>query len=227
MEEPVWLHHEAPPRFQNEELAFLEKHLFRAERKSFEKAVSHLHLTVCRNPEEEAEYILHQVERLVRTKGYRYRDFAILTGNVEEYASAFRRKAEILQIPLFEDVKKRVSYHSGVETLRALLHLAAADYSYESVFRYLKSGMSDFTDEETDTLENYVILGGHPRVFHVEEAVCAKDEPRGGESGRASAGPQGEVAAGDGRVYTDPQEQTAHRPGKNGGALCGHVPAAL
>lgn len=160
MEEPVWLHHEAPPRFQNEELAFLEKHLFRAERKSFEKAVSHLHLTVCRNPEEEAEYILHQVERLVRTKGYRYRDFAILTGNVEEYASAFRRKAEILQIPLFEDVKKRVSYHSGVETLRALLHLAAADYSYESVFRYLKSGMSDFTDEETDTLENYVIWAG-------------------------------------------------------------------
>ena len=160
MEEPVWLYHEAPPRFQNEELAFLEKHLFRAERKSFEKAVSHLHLTVCRNPEEEAEYILHQVERLVRTKGYRYQDFAILTGNVEEYASAFRRKAEILQIPLFEDVKKRVSYHSGVETLRALLHLAAADYSYESVFRYLKSGMSDFTDEETDTLENYVIWAG-------------------------------------------------------------------
>src|SRR5699024_7491605 len=74
--------------------------------------------------------------------------------------SAFQRKAEILHTPLFVDTKRSVSYHPGVETLRALLHLAAADYSYESVFRYLKSGMSDFTDEETDTLENYVIWAG-------------------------------------------------------------------
>lgn len=160
MEEPVWLHQERPPRFQNDELTFLEKYLFRSRRKHYDKEVSHIHLTACRNPDGEAEYILHQIERMVRRGGYRYRDFAVLTGNVDEYASSFRRKADILQIPLFEDTKRRVSYHSGVETLRALLHLAVTDYSYESVFRYLKSGMSDFTDEETDTLENYVIWAG-------------------------------------------------------------------
>lgn len=160
MEEPVWLAHETPPRFQNEELAFLERNVFRSRRTCYGKEVSHIHLTACRNPDGEAEYILHQIERMVRREGYRYRDFAILTGNVEEYASSFRRKADILKIPLFEDTKKRVSYHSGVETLRALFHLAVTDYSYESVFRYLKSGMSDFTDEETDTLENYVIWAG-------------------------------------------------------------------
>ncbi len=160
MEEPVWLAQEKPPRFENEELVFLERHLLRADRKCFEGEPAHLHLTACRNPDGEAEYILHEIERMVRTEGYRYRDFAILTGNVEEYASAFQRKAEILHTPLFVDTKRSVSYHPGVETLRALLHLAAADYSYESVFRYLKSGMSDFTDEETDTLENYVIWAG-------------------------------------------------------------------
>ena len=160
MEEPVWISHETAPRFANEELVFLERHLFRSRRRCFDKNVKHLHLTACRNPDEEAEYILHQIEKMVRQEGYRYRDFAILTGNVEEYASSFRRKADILKIPLFEDTKKRVSYHSGVETLRALFHLAVTDYSYESVFRYLKSGMSDFTDEETDTLENYVIWAG-------------------------------------------------------------------
>lgn len=157
---PVWLSQEKPPRFQNEELAFLEKHIFRSGKVCFEKEVSKIHLTACRNPDGEAEYILHQIEKMVRTEGYRYRDFAILTGNVQEYASAFRRKAEILQIPLFEDTKRKVSYHPGVETLRAMLHLAVMDYSYESVFRYLKSGMSDFTDEETDFLENYVIWAG-------------------------------------------------------------------
>lgn len=157
---PVWLFHEKTPRFANEELAFLERHLFRFKKKCFDKDVYHLHMTACRNPDEEAEYILHQIEKMIRQEGYRYRDFAILTGKVEEYASSFRRKADILKIPLFEDTKKRVSYHSGVETLRALFHLAVTDYSYEGVFRYLKSGMSDFTDEETDTLENYVVWAG-------------------------------------------------------------------
>lgn len=102
MEEPVWLAHETPPRFQNEELAFLERHVFRSRRTCYGKEVSHIHLTACRNPDGEAEYILHQIERMVRREGYRYRDFAILTGNVEEYASSFRRKADILKIPLLK-----------------------------------------------------------------------------------------------------------------------------
>lgn len=152
--------HSLPPRFQNEELAFLEKHLFRPYRESYDKEVHHLHLSICRNPSMEAEYVLHKIEALVRRKGYRYRDFAVLAGNVEEYGSAFRRQAQILHMPLFEDTKRKVSYHSGVESIRALFHLAAMDYSYESVFRYLKSGMSDFSDEEIDVLENYVIGAG-------------------------------------------------------------------
>lgn len=92
-------------------------------------------MTVCRNPDGEADYVMHKIEQLVRQKGYRYRDFAVLSGDVAEYASAFKRKAAILNIPVFEDTKKKVSYHSGVEAVRSLFHLAQMDYSYESVFR--------------------------------------------------------------------------------------------
>ena len=166
LEDPVVLRQDPPPRFCNKEIAFLERQLYSQGTACYEGAAEHMHLTMCRNPEMEAEYILHKVEQMVRREGYRYRDFAILTGSVEEYASAFRRKAEILHIPLFVDAKKKVSYHPGVETLRAIFHLAASDYSYESVFRYLKSGMSDFTDAETDFLENYVIRAGI-RGYHM------------------------------------------------------------
>lgn len=160
MEEPLVLKQENPPRFHHRELIHLEKNLFRSGWEKDENPVEHIHLTSCKNPEAEAEYILHKIEAMVRTKAYRYRDFAVLTGNVEEYQSIFQRKADILHIPLFTDTKRRVSYHSGVETLRSLFHLAVMDYSYESVFRYLKSGMSAFTDEETDILENYVLWSG-------------------------------------------------------------------
>ncbi len=160
MQDPLVLKQDNPPRFHHRELAHLEKYLFRSRQEKYEKPVEHIHLTSCKNPEAEAEYILHKIEEMVRKKSYRYRDFAILTGNVDDYQSIFQRKADILHIPLFTDTKKRVSYHSGVETLRSLFHLAVMDYSYESVFRYLKSGMSDFTDEETDILENYVLWSG-------------------------------------------------------------------
>lgn len=161
VEEIVNLREKIAPRFiNNPEAAFLEQHLFQNNRESYDDFPERIHMTVCRNPDGEADYVMHKIEQLVRQKGYRYRDFAVLSGDVAEYASAFKRKAAILNIPVFEDTKKKVSYHSGVEAVRSLFHLAQMDYSYESVFRYLKSGMSDLMDEEADYLENYVLYAG-------------------------------------------------------------------
>lgn len=161
VEEIVNLREKIAPRFiNNPEAAFLEQHLFQNNRESYDDFPERMHMTVCRNPDGEADYVMHKIEQLVRQKGYRYRDFAVLSGDVAEYASAFKRKAAILNISVFEDTKKKVSYHSGVEAVRSLFHLAQMDYSYESVFRYLKSGMSDLMDEEADYLENYVLYAG-------------------------------------------------------------------
>lgn len=161
IEEIITLDEAIPPRFiNNSELAFLEKNLFQSSRETYSEELENIHMTVCHNPDGEADYVMHKIEQLVRQNGYRYRDFAVLSGDVADYASAFKRKAAILNIPVFEDTKKKVSYHSGVEAVRSLFHLAQMEYSYESVFRYLKSGMSDFMDEEADYLENYVLYAG-------------------------------------------------------------------
>ncbi len=155
------LNHRPAPRFKdNPELYFLEEYAFRIRKKAWEDVPSHLHIMACHRQDDEVDFALRQVEYLVRKKGIRYRDCALLCGDVAEYETAFRRKADLLKLPVFVDSKKRLSYHSGVEALRALLHLAEKDYSYESVFRYLKAGMSDFLDEETDFLENYVLSAG-------------------------------------------------------------------
>lgn len=47
-----------------------------------------------------------------------------------------------------------------IEYLRAAMEMAVQGFSYESVFRYLRCGMSDITREEADLLENYVIALG-------------------------------------------------------------------
>lgn len=161
VEEPVCLMQEVPPRFgDNPEMICLESNLFRRQRKEYLEYPKRIHITACLHPEQEAEYILHKIELLVRKRKYRYRDFAVLTGDLNEYASAFERQAELLHIPLFVDTKKKMSYHPSIETLRALFHLVERNYSYESVFRYLKSGMSSMEDKDIDFLENYIIASG-------------------------------------------------------------------
>ena len=130
VEEIVNLREKIAPRFiNNPEATFLEQHLFQNNKESYDDFPERIHMTVCRNPDGEADYVMHKIEQLVRQKGYRYRDFAVLSGDVAEYASAFKRKAAILNIPVFEDTKKKVSYHSGVEAVRSLFHLAQMDYS--------------------------------------------------------------------------------------------------
>ena len=47
-----------------------------------------------------------------------------------------------------------------VEFIRSVMDMMIRNYSYESVFRYLRSGLSDVTPEETDQLENYVLAAG-------------------------------------------------------------------
>lgn len=160
-DDPVCLFDSCPKRFlSSPELMALERNIFRSKREIYEDPLENIHVISCMSPEQEAEYIVHRIEYLVRKYGYRYREIAVLTGDLNEYSAAFERQAGLLNIPLFTDIKKKMSYHPSIETIRALFHLVERNYSYESVFRYLKSGMSDLSDEETDFLEDYVIASG-------------------------------------------------------------------
>ncbi len=159
--DPIILQKDSAPRYgKHKELSHLEENLFHDQVEKYKLPLSDIFAVCCKNPEEEAEFVLHKIEELIRRQGYRYRDFAILMGNEEDYPSAFVRQSNLLNIPLFVDTKQKMVYHCGVETIRSLFHLTEMDYSYQSVFRYLKSGMSDLSNEDTDYLENYVIAAG-------------------------------------------------------------------
>lgn len=47
--------------------------------------------------------------------------------------------------------------NSFVEYLRSLLAMAEQNFTYESVFRHLRTGLCGFADEEIDRLENYCL----------------------------------------------------------------------
>lgn len=117
-------------------------------------------LYAARSPKEEAEYVAGQIRRLVRKKSLRYRDMAVIASDMNTYAVHLEKAFDTYGIPVFMDHKKSILLNAFVEYVRSLLAMVDENFSYESVFRFLRTGMCGFTREEIDRLENYVIALG-------------------------------------------------------------------
>ena len=161
MDDPIWVKPGADSRFaERPALAFLEQNLFRYHRKTYEAEQNEVQIFSAGNPQKELEETARRICRLVREKEYRYGQIAVITGNLEEYGSIARHVFDDAGIPFFVDEKHSVLMNPFVEYLRAALEMVVQGFSYESVFRYLRCGMSDISRHETDLLENYVIALG-------------------------------------------------------------------
>lgn len=147
-------------RFEEcEDLLFLEQHLFRGGRAVYEKEPEHIRIKEYRTAMDEITAAAVQIRRLVREKGYRYGDFAVVLGNME-YQEHVSRLFAKYEIPVFLDEKRNALSHPFVEFIRAFLKMAEENFSYETVFRYLRSGFSGISTEDADLLENYCLALG-------------------------------------------------------------------
>ena len=160
-EEPVWVHPGEKSRFAaGGELQWLEQNLFRLRWQRYPQNSGQISLHILKNPEEEVSWAAGRIRELIREKNYHYRDFALITGDMESYSPVLERILADYEIPCFLDNKRSILKNPFVEFIRALLEIAEQDFSYESVFRYLRSGLSGMEPEEVDLLENYVLALG-------------------------------------------------------------------
>lgn len=103
VEPPVQLYGnrgEVPVRFrENPPLAFLEQNLFRYTKRVYDNKQDILSLHAVKNPKEESVFVVSEILRLVRTKGYRYRDMAVIVSDMETYAEYMERAFRICGVP--------------------------------------------------------------------------------------------------------------------------------
>lgn len=148
-------------RFQEaEELKHLEENLFRYPYCVWNQEVSHIHLQVMRTQRQELHQIARQIRAMVRTGNYRFRDIAVIHGNLEELEPYAEELFPKLGIPYFIDTNQNIYMNPCLESIRAILEISGQDYSYESVFRFLKTGVVGIEAETLEQLENYVIKRG-------------------------------------------------------------------
>lgn len=160
-EKDIILKAEVSKRYEhNPPLAHLEKNLFRSKNSCFPEKQEELQIHAARNPAAELEFSAGEIKRLVREKGMRYQQFAIITGDVEIYRPYAEEIFKKYEIPVFMDYKRNIMMNPFIEYIRSALLAVYQNFTYESMFRFLKSGLSGLEEEQTDLLENYVLALG-------------------------------------------------------------------
>lgn len=142
------------------ELSFLEQYIFSYDRKMWQGDVSDVSVRVCRHESDEAAYVARKIWWLVKEGGYTYDDIAVVTGDIAAYEQALARELDRMGIRYFMDYKKSIGANAMAEYIMAFMEMVRKGLDYESTFRFLRSGLSPLTVEETDILENYVIARG-------------------------------------------------------------------
>lgn len=153
MEEPV--HLQKQYRFKTEELKHLSENINNHKSTTYEKNVENIELFLAQSPYSEIENIAKQITKLIRDENMRYKEIAIITKNIEEYASYVRAIFSKYKIPVFIDEKRDVNQNIIIQYLLSLLEVLSKNFSSDAVFNYLKLGFVEIEPDEIFELENY------------------------------------------------------------------------
>lgn len=158
---PVWMKGRPYYRFREcGPLAFLEEHLFRYGKKQYKGVQEAVRIYTARYPREEVAAAASEVRRMVRERGLRYREIGVIVTDMDSYGDDLERMFSRYDIPVFMDYKRSILLNSFVEYVRSILAMVEENFTYESVFRFLRAGYGPFSDDDTDALENYCLALG-------------------------------------------------------------------
>ncbi len=162
-------------RFKNEELSFMEKNIFGIPYKIYNKEVENIELSYADNQYVEIENVASKIIKLVRDKGYRFKDIALICNNIDTYSSLCKVIFKEYEIPVFIDEKKEITQNIIIKYILGILDIFVKNWSYETVFNYIKTGIVGI--DNIYELENYCLKWGiQGKKFYNEPWNFEKDK---------------------------------------------------
>lgn len=141
-------------------LAHIEAQFFQFPAKRWQQSREGLVLAEAVNRRVEVEAIARDMLRLCREEGLRWKDMAVLLRDSEAYGPLLAAVLTDYDIPFFSDQRRLSVHHPLAELIRSVLEICLQSWSYDAVFRALKTDFFSLTREEIDVLENYVLEFG-------------------------------------------------------------------
>lgn len=145
---------------KSREIKHIEEEFFRYPYRRYDEKVENLKVFAGTTLYSEIEDVAIEIKRLVREKGYRYKDIAVVSGNLEGYREIIKRAFQEYDIPYFMDEKRSIMDHPIIELLLSAIESIVKNYPYKEVFRLIKTGFTDLSKDEGEILENYVLQYG-------------------------------------------------------------------
>ena len=176
-EQPVNLNNNKNNRFKdNDELKHLEKYFFTYPFKSYKQDVNTIRLYKANNSYDEVENVAKEILRFVRDKGYRFRDISVVCRNIDDYEKIATVIFNEYDIPFFLDKKIDILSNPLIILILSSIEVMIRNWSYESLFKYLKSGLVNIDRHEIDILENYVLANGIKGFKWTDELSISEED---------------------------------------------------
>ncbi|MCI1479155.1 MAG: helicase-exonuclease AddAB subunit AddB [Clostridium beijerinckii] len=160
-DKPVNLNNAIPYRFKdNLELDHIEKYFFSYPFNEYDKTPERITLYKASNIYDEIERVSKSITSLVREKGYRYRDISVVCRNIDDYEKIISVIFKDYNIPYFLDKKIQLLSNPLIVLISSAFEILLKNWSYESVFKYLKSGLTGIDNSYIDRLESFILEYG-------------------------------------------------------------------
>ena len=142
-------------RLQTNELQFLEKAIYSNEDLSFDENNENVKIFAGNDVYEEADFVAKEIHRLVREQNYRFRDFAVVARNIEDYQTAIEMAFNKRKIDFYTD-RRRPAANKSVFRLARYALKSAQTLSSDDIIALLKTGIAGLSNKQISELENYV-----------------------------------------------------------------------
>ena len=152
-------------------LSYIEAHFFGDAAPYAGDYCGAVHLTAAMGSYAEVETAAAEIRRLVAQEGYRYRDIGIMVKDLASYRALLAPILRRYEIPFYMSEQRELCSSALCTLVSSLLESVTGSYAYEDMFRWLKTGLTPFTGEECDALENYCIR------WRVRGSSWTREEP--------------------------------------------------
>lgn len=145
---------------KNQELVHLEKNINEYKPKKYDYIIDHIHVNEYKNIYAEVEDVAEKIKKLVVKDGYRFNEITVSVRDLRQYSYLIKGIFDEKNIGFFLDEKISAKNNPIIVLILSILDMKQSNYSYNSMFRYLKSGLTGISPEDIYVLENYVIANG-------------------------------------------------------------------
>jgi len=147
------------PRFL-QGMARVESGLFSESQQGVEDVDDALNVLTFADVTGEAAGIAHQIQLLVKRRGYRYGEIAVLARDLGAYRTVLKAAFDEAGVPYFLDERDALAMTPLVRALKAAVDAVESGFTQESVIAYMKASAGVERHDAVCRLENYAFAHG-------------------------------------------------------------------